>query len=599
MATRGEKTRRTRRDAARGHLLLLACSQSKREDLALAPALHLYDGVNYRVLRKILLEHGWPPGLQIKILSAKYGLIDATTLIAPYELRLTPEAARKINRQIVARLRQLPASAKVFVNLGKDYLPAVEGLDKVFPNSKITYAQGPIGMKMKAMKKWLEGLRYRTAAVRGCSKKKHSYMYFFPDWDDYIYEPFSSDEEDVGEVKRRRTYAHEVCGKRVPFDGILLSLAHLHVGKGTLFRLRDVGSRRVGLRRRLRIPGHILLFGDCGAFSYIGERRPPFTSEEAAALYHRFGFDIGASVDHIPLPEVPVRQSGGIMQKKPLSATARYARMYLTRDNAEEFLGICRRHHYAFTPLGVIQGIGTQSYVERLHEYLDMGYEHVALGGLVPRTDNDILDILCAVRRALQERTRGCRKNVWVHLFGILRPKIQPVFKELGVSSFDSASFFRKAWLRSDQNYLAPDGGRWYGSIRVPISTSRAMREAAASRGFSEDSLVTMERRCLDAIEACGNDAGARARVIRSINRYGPLLERKGEDNHFADRHDLLLRDRPWEKCSCPFCQSAGMHVVVFRGASRNKRRGLHNTWVFYHKVLHGDAVPTALPETD
>jgi hypothetical protein len=26
----------------------------------------------------------------------------------------------------------------------------------------------------------------------------------------------------------------------------------------------------------------------------------------------------------------------------------------------------------------------------------------------------------------------------------------------------------------------------------------------------------------------------------------------------------------------------------VFRGTGRNKRRGFHNTWVLYHKILHG-----------
>jgi hypothetical protein len=35
--------------------------------------------------------------------------------------------------------------------------------------------------------------------------------------------------------------------------------------------------------------------------------------------------------------------------------------------------------------------------------------------------------------------------------------------------------------------------------------------------------------------------------------------------------------------------------VVIFRGNNRNRRRGFHNTWVFYHlmqKVLAGESVP-------
>lgn len=591
MARKRKMQRKGPRGKPSGHLLILACSQRKNDSRSPAPAIHLYDGVNYRVLRKVLLERGWPPGLQIKILSAKYGLIDATTLIEPYEQRLDEDTARKINRRTLAELRKVSLPATVFVNLGKDYLPAVDGLESVFPRSRITYAPGPIGMKMQAMKRWLEGLRYRTATTKGCSKEAQSYLYFFPDWDDFVYEPFTS--EDAETTKGKRTYAHEACGSRIPFDGILLSLSHIHVRKGGLHRLTNATDGRVRLRRRLRIPGNLLLFGDCGAFSYAGESTPPFTPKQAAELYHKFGFDIGASVDHIPLSEIPLRQEDGSVQRKSLAKAARYARMYLTRDNAEQFLRICKRRGYRFTPLGVIQGIGARSYVERLHEYLDMGYEHIAIGGLVPRTDNDILAILCAVRSALQTRTRGCKENAWVHLFGILRPKLQHMFRELGVSSFDSASYFRKAWLRSDQNYLAPDGRKWYGTIRVPISTSRPMQLAAEAEGLSEEELAKMERRCLDAIESCHDDPSARASVTRSINQYGPLLDRKSEDNHFADKHDLLLRDRPWEDCSCPFCRSAGMDVIVFRGASRNKRRGLHNTWVFYHKILHGKSIPS------
>jgi hypothetical protein len=417
------------------------------------------------------------------------------------------------------------------------------------------------------------------------------YLYFFPDWDDYVYQPFTTDHEQYLEGERK--YAYEICGKRTPFDGVLLSLSHLHIGKGALHRFAGNGEEAVNLRHELRVPDGLLLFGDCGAFSYAGESTPPFTPERAAELYDRFGFDIGASVDHIPLQQVNVTGADG-KEKWQLSRSARYRRMYTTRDNAERFLALCREKAYGFVPMGVIQGIGVDSYVARLHEYIDMGYKHIALGGLVPRTDDEILKIVCAVRSTLQDRTAGTGRNMWVHLFGILRPELQPVFRALGVSSFDSASYFRKAWMRSSQNYLAPDGDRWYGSIRVPLSASRRMRQAATERGIAADALRRMEQACLDAIELCSEDASAAAYVQEAVNSYGPLLDRVSEENHFAQKHATLLEDRPWEQCKCPFCKQAGIHVVVFRRASRNKRRGLHNTWVFYHRILHGNAVPTS-----
>ncbi len=140
------------------HLLIVACSQRKTQTKSPAPAIEVYDGVNFRVLRKFLRENGRPFGFAIKILSARYGLIDDATLIKPYDQRLDKERAGEINRQTLSQLSKLGMPARVFVNLGKDYLPAVAGLDGVFPDSNIFFAPGPIGVKMKAMKDWLRGL---------------------------------------------------------------------------------------------------------------------------------------------------------------------------------------------------------------------------------------------------------------------------------------------------------------------------------------------------------------------------------------------------------------------------------------------------------
>ena len=166
-----KQSRKTDKSPA-GDLLIIGCSQRKNESVSPAPALHLYDGVNYRVLRKILLERGWPAGLQVKILSAKYGLIDATAIIEVYEQRLNKNRARKINREVLAELSKLPVPRTVFINLGQDYMPAIDGLERIFPHSEIIIAAGPIGMKMQAMKRWLEGLNCRTASEGAFEERK-------------------------------------------------------------------------------------------------------------------------------------------------------------------------------------------------------------------------------------------------------------------------------------------------------------------------------------------------------------------------------------------------------------------------------------------
>ena len=441
---------------------------------------------------------------------------------------------------------------------------------------------------MAQMKKWLRRLPTKTASLPG-HEAARSYLYFFPDWDDYVMEPFVHEtaSEEVGSQKKR--YAHQIFATDdTPYDGMLVSLAQIYTGKGALSRLDAETADRGDLRKRMKIPKRLLLFGDCGAFSYAFDDKPPFSPAQAARLYHRLGFDVGASVDHIPLPEIIKEDEKGNVIRRELTEDERRQRMKLTARNAEAFLAACRQHRYKFVPLGVIQGLDVRSYVRYVHRYIDMGYQHIALGGLVPKPDSEILEICCAVRAAIQCRTRRQKENVWLHLFGILRPKIQSIFRLLGVSSFDSASYLRKAWLRSDQNYLAADGSRWYTAIRVPMSSSKRLQETAGKKNILDEQLQAMEQRCLTALTNFDGTDETHQEVVDSVNDYGPLLERRGEDNHFFEKHNQVLTDRPWKKCRCPVCRAIGIQVVVFRGTGRNKRRGFHNTWVLYHKILRG-----------
>ena len=189
-----------------------------------------------------------------------------------------------------------------------------------------------------------------------------------------------------------------------------------------------------------------------------------------------------------------------------------------------------------------------------MHDYIDMGYQHIALGGLVPKPDFEIMGICCAVRGAVETRTRTEKENVWLHLFGILPPRIQSNFRLLGVSSFDRASYLRKAWLRSDQNYLAGDGSRWYSTIRVPISSSKRLREAAEEKGISEDKLrIKMESRCLVALR---NFNAAPMKPIKRLSSRststGRYLNAAARTIISSEKHNAVLTDRPWEKCRCP-----------------------------------------------
>jgi len=142
-----------------GHLLILACSKTKNDRRIPAPALSLYDGGSFQVLRKFFREYGWPPGLDVRILSAKYGLIEATEVIELYDQRMSVQAAVALRNDVLSELRKRPRPESAFINLGKDYLPAVQGIESQFPGSEVIHATGRIGERMHQMKEWLARLQ--------------------------------------------------------------------------------------------------------------------------------------------------------------------------------------------------------------------------------------------------------------------------------------------------------------------------------------------------------------------------------------------------------------------------------------------------------
>ena len=557
----------------KGHLLILGCSdkKTKNPNFDEMPALEIYDGPNYRVLRKFLRENGWPPGLIIKIISAKHKIIDATELIEPYNERLDKKAAKDIRQEVMQELAELKLPKTVFINMGKGYLPAISCITTLFGDNRVEYAEGGIGKKMQKMKQWLHNLPNSTASVNSREKSNGPPLYFFPDWDDYVYEPFKAEETGEDRKAENRKYVHQVFKDDPPYDGLLLSLAQLLTKKGPLNQIAKKSSFNLWEERQ--ISTDMFLFGDCGAFSYTADPEPPLSPEYAASLYNQFDFDLGASVDHIPIPS--------------LSDEEKRNRMTLTAANAKEFLAIHLSHNYQFVPVGCIQGITPDDYANFAGEYVEWGYKHIALGGLVRRKDSEILEVVAAVREALQKHTRGKDKNIWVHIFGILRPNLQSIFRHLGISSFDSASYLRKAWAGPNKNYLTADG-KWYGSIRIPFSTSKAMREVAESDPeLANDTIQELEKECLTNLKRFDDKEISDQEVLESVNEYSALFQRKKTYNHLSETHQELLSERPWKKCKCKVCEDAGIDIVVFRGANRNRRRGFHNTWVFYHKILH------------
>jgi uncharacterized protein DUF6884 len=163
-------------------LLILSCSQRKRPDEQLLPALERYDGPAFRVLRRFLREKP-SEAPDVLILSAEHGLISQDTPIAVYDRKMTPARAHELRPLVLTDLNRLTnsrLSSEILVFAGKQYLPALIA-DDASPLSRATVrvCAGALGRKLADLHDWLHGgppeLRYNstmlvegnTARIRG------------------------------------------------------------------------------------------------------------------------------------------------------------------------------------------------------------------------------------------------------------------------------------------------------------------------------------------------------------------------------------------------------------------------------------------------
>ncbi len=406
-----------------------------------------------------------------------------------------------------------------------------------------------------------------------------SIKYFLPDWEDRL-DPFYDFENDQFSDPHKKNptnndvHAHHLLTPS-PYDGVLFSLANF-VQKKSLPDLKNPKIRGYSdIKKYLKLNGNLQVMGDCGAFSYINEDLPPqpfFSVENVANFYNKLNFDYGVSVDHI-VTDIIKRNVDGETVKIILSKEDKERRIKITLNNAKNFLKYHQKQKFEFTPIGVAQGLDSKSYKKSVIKLIDYGYEYIALGGLVQKDTSAILDILSEIE--------SITENIEIHLFGISRPEAMKRFKEFGVTSFDSASYFRKAFLESDKNYFTKSG-KWYSALRVPYSNNKILSENAKLCGYSQNELANMEKIALKSLIKYDQGKLTLEGTLNSLLKYDKILIRRQEKiEKIQERYRATLEDMPWKECGCEICKKLGIHVVIFRGTNRNKRRGFHNVWTF------------------
>ncbi|NNU44766.1 tRNA-guanine transglycosylase DpdA [Ramlibacter montanisoli] len=421
--------------------------------------------------------------------------------------------------------------------------------------------------------------------------------FLYSDTQDYV-DPQYDFLTDSSPANRERywhdQYAHEIMDQ-APYDGLLISMSAIRKADGVAaskVRYSTAEEQRLlreGARRFLRFGGpkyrDLMLMGDCGAFAYVEHPEPAYKPDDVVEFYLDAEVTHGVSPDHIIFA---CDAANPPVSDVPEDIRRRYE---ITLENARVFRKLVRKEGDDFEPIGPVQGWSPKSMAEAAAALVKMGYDYLAIGGLVPLKVPAIKEVLQAIRAKVGMRPK-------LHLLGFAKADHIGEFTGYGITSFDSTSPLIRAFKDKESNYYL-DNGRggldYYTAIRVPQAWENARLMRGVKRGlFDAEDLKMREERTLRTLREYDQKKRSAEETLDAVMDYSQFLVRgdgsgaTAQDKALAsmrERVQRTLEDRPWKSCSCAICRTAGVEVIIFRGSNRNKRRGFHNLGVYHRHV--------------
>lgn len=141
-------------------LLLQSCSASKNEVNRETPALELYSGYFYKIIKKSIRNDEFRSDTDLLILSAKYGILDPTDEIPYYDREMDSARAQELHADVVesiaTRIEEVGYDQLV-VNMGSTYREAIEGLGEHVDVPILGIPGDGIGEKGNALYRFIRG----------------------------------------------------------------------------------------------------------------------------------------------------------------------------------------------------------------------------------------------------------------------------------------------------------------------------------------------------------------------------------------------------------------------------------------------------------
>ena len=401
-------------------------------------------------------------------------------------------------------------------------------------------------------------------------------VYVRPDLLDQIQESFNPhvsyrdvqpDEQDRWE----RPFVHEWFPKTRVHDGILISYAMFLSGMdaGMKAKLRTMGAHEFYRTENALNPQFVI--GDSGGFSLRKKEEVTINVEDVAAFYTEAALDYGISLD------LPTMSYDGDRANRLFTVVddEQVQRVEQTRIWAGEFKDIADGQT-DWEPVGAVQGFDHASMIETAMQYVDMGYEYLAVA-------------LARAPKARQIKLEGLRQviesipsNVRIHIlgWGDAVTMAEPYWRKR-IYSYDArtphSAGQSEYWHVEDINVKYPC---------IPIPRHKSIKGAKAT-----EELISAEKNALLAFQSLNAWKGGRDRehyrrleeVVASLRHYRSFDPR---DRNFDtdDEHGgwiEVLEQRVWEQCSCRLCTERGAWVMVLRDTSTTWSRGFHNWYAF------------------
>lgn len=351
------------------------------------------------------------------------------------------------------------------------------------------------------------------------------------------------------------------CFKKMPFDGLLISKSKFDTNQS---RFSHLLKNNKDIKEAFSIPKGIKLFGDCGAFQYRSEEKPPYTAQEILNYYQDYGFDMGCAIDHI------------ITNKKDVSE--REKRYQITKEFAKKCIDIYNENNYSFELFGVAQGWDIQSYSQMVDFLFNLGYENLCVGGLVGlnkkkiENENDL-----TLENLLLRLKPKFKKFKRVHIFGRGNIEYLPLFIDVGVTQFDN-NVMRKSWTDEKRSYFFYNTKsktmKYYTSIRLPLTDNKQGKQELDLKIFN------------DLRKFSNNEMNIQDFKL-SLKTFYENYNKQNKKDHKFNENLLteLLTDTPWKKCDCDLCAKYQIHICIFRRRMRNMSRGFHNVYNYFSLV--------------